>query len=62
MQNRIKMHQENTMFSSLQVLPTIKQMEDCLINEALMRTRTLTEASRKLGISRQTLSKRIKHF
>ena len=57
-----QLYQSNTIFSSLHELPTIKQMVACLIDEALVRTDdNITEASRMLGISRQSLSKRINH-
>jgi len=53
-------YQDNTIFSPLLALPTLKQMVDCLIDEAISRTNNITEASKLLGISRQSLSKRIK--
>jgi len=50
----------NTIFESLFDLPTLKQMTDMLISEAISRTKNLSEAAQLLGISRQSLSNRIK--
>ncbi|KPA16667.1 Helix-turn-helix, Fis-type domain protein [Candidatus Magnetomorum sp. HK-1] len=49
-----------TIFSSLLELPTLKQMTEQLISAALERCKNISEASKLLGISRQSLSKRIK--
>jgi transcriptional regulator of acetoin/glycerol metabolism len=56
-----RIYQSNTIFSTVQELPTIKDMVDSLVDEAVSRTNNLIEASRILGISRQALCKRIKY-
>ena len=50
----------DTIFSSLLELPTLKQMIEQLVSAALNRSKNISEASQILGISRQSLSKRIK--
>ncbi len=52
-------HYPSTIFSSVFELPTLKQMRDQLICEAISRTKSISEAARILGISRQSLSHRI---
>jgi len=50
-------YQQETIFSSLLYLPTIKQMTDSLIDEAIARAPDFSEAACILGISYQSLCK-----
>ncbi|MGD2090535.1 MAG: sigma-54 dependent transcriptional regulator [Candidatus Aminicenantes bacterium] len=48
-------------FSSFSPLPTLSQIEESLITEALKRSRgNISKSAQMLGITRQTLSKRLK--
>jgi transcriptional regulator with PAS, ATPase and Fis domain len=47
-------------FAMLQVLPTVKQLKEGLVNEALLRTKgKKSQAAKMLGITLQALSKRL---
>jgi DNA-binding protein Fis len=53
--------EDDVSLSAMVALPTIREMEDRLIAEALKRTGgNQTMASRMLGITRQTLNRRLK--
>ena len=48
-------------FSSFSQLPALSQIEESLITEALKRTSgNISKSAQMLGITRQTLSKRLK--
>jgi len=57
--NEYQPDSSKTIFSSIFDLPTLKQMTDVLISEAISRSSSVSEAARLLGISRQSLSNRI---